>query len=445
MAQETNTPESQNTEKDPVLHHWYVDKIIIKNYTGQASLDITNSFLRLELTSGLSLAFISGMVLVEEFSNFRNYMPLVGNETIEITIKSVSEESYTKKYRVVKIEPSLDSPSPTQKFYSIKFVSGPSFQNMKRSFSRSFKNLPGTKIVKTIYDDYLKESDGPEISIPFPPNINHSLTIPYSKPLKAINFVSKYCVREDNYDYVFYEDFNGIYFLPISELKKIDPIVELFSSKDPDFRGEETNGQPDNEKRRRRMNKYVFDGDMYDVEKNMREGKYAATNINFDMTLKKVTNRVYLYEKEFLKQKTVGASPTVSPQASEELGVENTSRIVVSFEPSLAYDNRANTLNIINSKFRRDSVNNMFKQIITVNTNSWFELQPGNMVTVNVKTNQVDSAEKDNDPYVSGKYMILMISHFFEKSKSKTTIILGRDSIEESLPTEVELEEGDAQ
>jgi hypothetical protein len=67
------------------------------------------------------------------------------------------------------------------------------------------------------------------------------------------------------------------------------------------------------------------------------------------------------------------------------------------------------------------------------------------MVTMNVKTNQVDSAEKDSDPYVSGKYMILMISHFFEKSKSKTTIILGRDSIEESLPTEVELEEGDAQ
>ena len=64
-----------------------------------------------------------------------------------------------------------------------------------------------TKIVKTIYDDYLKESYGPEISIPYPPDIDHSLTIPYSKPLKAINFVSKYCVREDNYDYVFYEDF----------------------------------------------------------------------------------------------------------------------------------------------------------------------------------------------------------------------------------------------
>lgn len=448
MAEETNNPESQTPEHDYVLHHWYAEEVILKDYTENVKIDLTSHFLRMEITSGINVPFVTGNITIEDFMNIEGYLPLTGNEIIEITVKSVFDKSLKKKFKVIKIEPSLESPTPTQKFYMIKFVSMPEYMNMKRSFSRNYKNLKGTTIVKKIYEEFLTEIDSKSdygIFIPEESQINNSLFVPYYKPLKAINYVSLYTPsKEGIYDFVFYEDFSKCNYVSLSYLKELSSDTKFFSSKEPEGRSLNESGEKDPEHSRKRIISYSLGGDMYDVEKNIENGNYAGTNINFDMTLKKVTNRIYFYEKEFYKQIPVENAPTISPKAGEELGLENTSKVIVTFEPSLNVDDVAKSQNILDSKFRRDSVNNMFKQVLTIKTNSRFDLYPGEMVEVAIKTNRMaDDNNKDSpDPYISGRYMVLMASHFFEKSKSKSTFVLGRDSIPETLPIEISLEEG---
>lgn len=443
MSVETNNPENQNTENDPKLHYWKVEEVKITDHSGNTSIDLTKSFLRLELNSSLTIPCVYGNIQIEDFADIIGSMPVIGNENLEITIKSLdSSGTFKKKFKVLKIHPPLSSPAKTQKFYMIEFGSLIYYNNIKTMFSRSYRNIRTTAIVNEIYKNYLADEDtqGKLILEPLEDRTT-SVTIPYSHPIEAISFLSKYCSLNNNYDFIFYEDFSNCNFVSLSSLKESDPVATFQTSHDPDGRSENISGQSDIDFYRRRIISYTIDGDMYDIPKNMLQGTFAASNINFDMTLKRVTNRIYSYHREFTKQSHVEKNPIISKVVGDDFSAENTSKIVITFEPTLSYDGNVKTQNMVESHFRRASINNIFKQVLTIKVRSKMNLYPGQTVVIEIRTNKNNDGADQNDIYLSGKYLVLNAAHFFERSQSVSTFVLGRDTVPDTIPSEIQITE----
>lgn len=444
MSIEENNPENENTENDPKLHYWNVEEIKLSDHSGKTFFDLTRSFLRLELNASLTISCVYGNIQVEDFADILGSMPILGDEILELSIKSNDGKNYTKKFKVLKIHPPMSSPAKSQKFYMIEFASFTYYNNMKNMFSRSYNNIRTTLIVKEIYKSFLaEEEDNFKLVLePLGEDRTTSVVIPYLRPLEAISFLSKYCSLNNNYDFIFYEDWNNCNFVSLSSLKESEPVENFYTSHDPDGRSENDLGQSDIDFYRNRILSYAIDGDMYDIPKNMLEGTFAASNINFDMTLKKVTNKIYSYHREFLRQTHVEENPTVSQVVGDDFSRTNTSRIIVTFEPTLSFENNLRSQNIVESYFRRASINNIFKQILTIKVHSKMDLFPGQTVIVQIKTNKMNDEVDQNDIYLSGKYLVLNAAHFFERSESISTFILGRDSVPIPIPSEIAITEG---
>lgn len=443
MSVETNNPENQNTENDPKLHYWKVEQVKISDQSGKTTLDLTTAFLRLELNSSLTTPCVYGNIQIEDFADIIGSMPVMGNENLEITIKSVDGTKFNKKFKVLKIHPPMSSPAKTQKFYMIEFGSFVYYNNLKNMFSKSYRNSLPTAIVDDIYKNYLApdEEDGKKITLePYVDRMT-SIVMPYLHPIEAISFVSKYCSLNNDYDFIFYEDFTGCNFVSMSSLKESEPVVTFQTSHDPDGRSENASGQDDIDFYRKRIISYTLAGDAYDIPRNLLEGTFAGSNINFDMTLKKVTNRIYSYHREFPRQSHVEKSPIVSKVVGDDFSGENTSKIVITFEPTLSFDRNVKTQNIVESYFRRASINNIFKQMMIIKVRSKMDLYPGQTVIIEIRTNKNNDGADSGDKYLSGKYLVLNAAHFLEKSQSLSTFVLGRDSVPETIPSEVTLTE----
>lgn len=439
------TQEDSNT-RDPHAHYWKVDRIILKDLSGEFSLDLTNSLLRLELNSSMTDPFVYGNIQVSDYLNIIGELSIIGNQIIEVTIKSFDDRTHKEKFKVVKINPPLSSPAKSEQFYLIEFISMIGYKNLIRKFSKSYSNMNPTNIVRQIYEDYLKidEEDGKKDNF-ITSQRTTSVVIPYMNPIDAISFLSLHSLSSNqNYDFVCYEDFKNFNFVPISELWGKEPAETFLTTHSQDGRQNDPGGEKDTDLLRQKIISYSIGGDMYDVCKNIKNGTYAATNINFDMTLKKVSNRLYSYHKHFKRTENhVELHPMVAALIGNDLSTENTSKIVITNEPSVTHDNNPKAQNILDSYFKRRSINNMFQQVMTIKMHSRFDLSPGQLVKLSIKSNKMNETDGEyEDTYLSGKFMVLNSAHFFERTRSFSTFILGRDSVPSPIASGASVEEG---
>lgn len=438
----TENPDQKNkkNQEDPINRYWVVERVTLKTPNEDLNIDLTNSFLRIEINSGISSAFTQGSIIFEEFSDLQTLMGLSGNEVLEINIKSIEGKEYSKRFKVLQIIPPLKSPATTQKIITIKFASFVYYNNMLKSFSKAFNRKKATECVKQIYRDYMDDETTPLI-IPQETDSTISITIPYRKPKEAIDIITKYSSFDGLYDYVFYEDIEKCVYVPLSVLKEKEKSLEFVSVRDNENRDTE-DGSRDVDFYRKKIISYSIDGDMYNIPKNINSGNYAATNINLNMTLKEVTNRIFIYENYFAEsENNIESSPIIPKSKNEEIAVANTSKITVTYEPTLTSDGQILSQNILDSFYKRKSVNNIFKQILSIKTHSRCDLLPGEIIGTSIIGNKSLQTTDNTDKYVSGNYMVLSCIHIFEKTKSESTFILGRDSIPQNIPSEIEVSE----
>jgi len=161
----TENPDQKNkkNQEDPINRYWVVERVILKTPNEDLNIDLTNSFLRIEINSGISSAFTQGSIIFEEFSDLQTLMGLSGNEVLEINIKSIEGKEYSKRFKVLQIIPPLKSPATTQKIITIKFASFVYYNNMLKSFSKAFNRKKATECVKQIYRDYMDDETTPLI------------------------------------------------------------------------------------------------------------------------------------------------------------------------------------------------------------------------------------------------------------------------------------------
>lgn len=440
MISENAQPEPEMIETDSSFveraDQISVDYVKISNNRGLKDLDIAPSVLRIEINQGLMHPFMFGKILLSDFHNMRNILPIIGDEILEISLKIPGSDPIIKKFYTRDVSFSIDSPVKNQLLYEISFCSGLFGKNLTTKISKTYKNSKKDIIAKKIYEDYLKTDSIPIVTTPTEETT--TIIFPYLSPIDCIDLLAETSSYQDNYDYVFYEDLNRVNFISLSTKKESDYKFYFTTSDNLEYRAE-SGGAKSLAAMRQSILNITISGKMNSISDNIINGTYSGINLNFDMLNKKINKIRYSYLDRYQKEKHVELAPPIPLDLNQDLSSKNLSTIVVTNEPSSTFRRSEKPLQVGRSHFPRKNIDNMFFQTASLEIHGKTSVLPGDIVFLDLRKRDV-GLKMDNDPQDplnSGRYMVMSVVHYINRANStcRTALLVGRDSLPRPIPS----------
>ena len=201
-----------------------VDEISMVKFDGTDQMSIKPQVVEVVVYQSIFSPTLKVTLLLNDYVNLLNNYPMVGEETITLTLKQrgLDDEpiTYTAEFVVSAIRDILVNDGGRQLIYSIDLVSKEAFNNAKTRVSKAYyENVEN--IIRDLLKSYVKSSkdliiyDQKEII-----DNEESVTkktrkyvVPNITPFAAIKFLTKYAVSnndKENFTYLFYEVLNGV-------------------------------------------------------------------------------------------------------------------------------------------------------------------------------------------------------------------------------------------
>lgn len=215
-------------------------------------------------------------ILGEEYLNFRAYTKSVDGEGVDIAPGPMYTVSITDRHLT----------KDRQQVYILHLTSEMDMMNSTTTISRSFRNKKISTIVDDIIGDYLsydndiiiEDTDG-----------NESVVIPNWKPFKALNWLARRAVNNNNIpNYLFWESNGATYFKSVETLLKqtvkqkfiFSPIISSNQKMEQLALG-----------RVQLDNLEVIS--QFNTTRNIENGLYASKLITHDIVTKKIQQHTY--------------------------------------------------------------------------------------------------------------------------------------------------------
>ena len=211
---------------------YLLDHLYIKPYSGlRPNEELKEVFLEFNIHESLFHPYgIYGDIIMNDAINFMKYVPIIGEEFLNIFFKSSSDDQFGKlrQLPISGIEKQAPISSNTQA-YIINFISPLLFNNRINRVIRSYKDQTPHGIIDDIYGDFLAEggisSIGPEPDA-FIEKTENSIDciIPNWYPLDAMCWIAERAInKKGNADYLIYETYKtGFNFRSIDSLLEQD-------------------------------------------------------------------------------------------------------------------------------------------------------------------------------------------------------------------------------
>ena len=433
INQQSNLPQDAFIGKPDQVN---IDYIKISNTRGLKNIDIGASVIEIEINQGLTTPFIHGKLTLSDMHNMKNVFPIIGDEILEISFTVPGSEPVLKTFYTREISIERETGSRNQLIYFLYFSSKILHNNVRGKICIPFKKTKKSMMVEKIYNDYLKD-DLPIKTTPTDEICN--FVVPYVSPLEAIETLTKISSRDGYYDYVFYEDLKKYNFVSISTMKENSEKFYFSTSDNPDYRGETPIGNLSLEMMREKILHYSIAGSKNDITTSAILGIYGGTNLNFDMTNKKINKVIHSYVDYYPEEKHVEKAPPIPLSLNTVLSSRNMAHITVSNEPSFTYGNSEKPLGIQKAIHRRNMVNNILFQTVSLEINGRSSIYPGDIVYLDIRKHDVGVALNPEivDPVNSGRYMVINVVHYIRKDGTfNTSMLVGRDSLPNPLPSQ---------
>lgn len=417
-----------------------IDYIKISNSRGLGGLDIGASVMEVEINQGLTTPFIHGKLTISDMHNMKNVFPIIGDEILEISFTVPGSEPIVKTFYTREVSMENETPAKNQLIYFLYFSSKILHNNIREKICIPFKKTKKSAMVKKIYDDYLKKDLDLPIRITETEDICNFI-VPYVSPLEAIDMLSKISSYEGHYDFAFYEDLEKYNFVSLSTMKENPEKFYFTTSDNPDFRGETPIGYPSLELMREKILHYTISGKRNNMSTNAVMGIYGGTNLNFDMTNKKINKVIHSYAKKYPDEKHIEQAPPIPLTLNEDLSSRNMAHITVSNEPSFTYGNSEKPLGLAKASYGRKMVNNILFQTVTMEINGRTSIYPGDIVYLDIRKHDVGVTINPEtiDPVNSGRYMAINVVHYIRKDGTfNTSMLVGRDSLPNPVPSQTD-------
>jgi hypothetical protein len=463
-----------------------IDEITLKSYTG-FTMSLKGIFQNFIVYEDIFSNCMSGRITLIDSMNIVKNFPIIGAETLTIIYRTPMGGGQPVKlvFRTYKISVLTETAQESAQMVRIEFVATQAIKSMQSKVSKSYRNMPVSKMVTNIFDEYLAVDNGENnglisaaaggaaaggligsmIPLPIAGGVagaivggavglvrealdddkihlktvtetfdTRSYVIPYWSPLYAINWLAHRArAKADTSmcDYVLFQNSDGHHFVPLSGLKTAD-VAFTYTNYPDGFRSEDGSRMLESELRN--IHSLVVE-DMTDKIKQQNLGMLASAIMTHDMTTKTWSTSQFKYDKSFMNDAAhLEKNPLIPMQKIDYTdSVESHTRFYPKSSYSMAgiaqvHDPEETVL------LRQSLLNQMNSINLIVSCYGDTNVKVGQVI--NFRTIAKEATKKqDNyeDDYLKGRYLVTTVKHLVTDREHTMTMTLSRDSFAEPI------------
>ena len=416
-------------------------------------LSIRSLVQEISIYESLDGKFLSGDMTLLDATNAIQTLPITGFERVEFffrtpgTDKGFDFSVATGHPMFVYALKNRSGANPRSQLYTLKFISIEAIRNHQTRVSQAFTGNIDQMITDICYN-YLKTKKDLVIE---DTKSNHKFVMPRLKPTTAIESLRKNAqsLHYENSGFLFFENGDGFNFKSYEG---------LFCKKDGSPRPVKAHYSP--------KIKNIGEDPVYalqsvenfkilqqfDTLNNTANGVYASRLITHDLYNKTFSESDFDYNKEYSKQNHLeqdsngdkrsdnGILPLFNFDNGETFGNKHEGAIYYQSETSKVHDTHElpDSKNILQKRVSQHiAANSLMIEITAPGTT---ELRVGDVVNFTLPKYAPNSKNdvKDNDKYLSGRYLISAARHHVSTLNKRHTLALEliKDSFNVSLPQE---------
>jgi len=447
-----------------------IDEITLKSYTG-FKMSLKGIFQNFVIYEDIFSNCMSGSITLVDSMNFVKHFPIIGAEELTIVYKTPFGDSPPVKltFRTYKISVMVETQQHTTQVVRVEFISSEAIRSMQQKVSKSFRNMPVSRIVESIYDEYLaREVQADPVETPFPSIVqstmqsavsssgigelfanqnqkrkiktieitsdNRSYVIPYWNPFYAINWLCHRARSQNDQtycDYVFFENSDGHHFVPLSRLKRATSQF-TYTNYPPGFRDINSDRMIEAEMRN------VFTAtvrDSADRIKQQNTGMYASTMLTHDLTTKTYNTFSMNYDQKFDEVGEHVETNRLLPLQKTDYSSAIYSHI--KYYPSTTY-NMAGLERTADHEetvlYRQSLLSQITSMNILLECHGDTNVKVGQIIEfAAIAKESTKGNDKYEDDYLRGRYLVTAIKHVINDRSHRMTITISRDSLAEPL------------
>lgn len=399
--------------------------ISIISSTGN-SYNIKEQVLALEIYEDLFGSFITGTIIVRDSMEFKNLIPLIGEEILLIdVITPLLDEQYAYKgeFYIYKMDDIVVS-ADRETTYMLHFISKEAIIDanckISQAFSGKISDIVENLITGNTFLDSKKDYN-------IEPSSNSTKYVSnYWSPIQNLQYCCEHALNGNNSPtYIFYENKHGLNFLTFDALYTSNPLYQRFVFDNKTYTPDQINQQYSQIQEYRQ--EYGFD-----YLSRIRSGLYASETIYYDTLAKRYVHKSYI--PEFKDTSHLNDYPIWTenikrhPRSLLNCGTINYN----------THDGFGDATNVKFSQHRSTLLAQAESYRLTIEVLGRTDYTVGQKVYVDIPLKTQITNETDHkDIILSGVYLIAAINHNI-KSKGHICII---ELIKDSLITNLSYEQ----
>lgn len=446
-----------------------IDEITLTSYTGFKT-SLKGLFQNFVIYEDIFSNCMSGSITLVDSMNLVRHFPVIGAEELTIVYKTPFGNSPPVRlnFRTYKISVMVETQQQTTQMVRIEFISPHAIKSMQQKVSKSFRNMPISQMVESIFDEYLaREVQANPTETPYPSMVQNTMqsfsggvssslvtkqnqkelirtiqethdfrsyVIPYWNPLYAINWLCHRARAKSNptyCDYLFYENSDGHHFVPLSELKN-GTTQFTYTNYPPGFRDIHGDRMIESEMRN------VFTAtikDAADKIKQQNTGMYASTMLTHDLTTKTFNTFSFDYDKSYDEVGSHVEGNRLLPARKTDYG--NAIYSHLKYYPSTTY-NMAGLEKTVDHEetvlYRQSLLSQINSTNLILECHGDTNVKVGQVIEyIAIAKESMKNNDKYEDDYLKGRYLVTAIRHVINDRSHRMTLTISRDSLAEPL------------
>jgi hypothetical protein len=406
-----------------------INELVVVTKAG--SIDVSGIYEELNLFDSLLMPVMSGSILIRDSVGLSGKLLFDGSESILIDIAKDERSdvaSFRKAFRIYK-QSDRKAEGLNSELFVLNFVSDELIFSDQQRITQSFQGTY-SKVVEKILVDYLKVPDNQVGGIFEPTTGIRSLVIPNLKPFDAIEWCAKRAVDQNQApNYMFFQNLVGYNFVSLSKLLTQEDLLNVrFEPKN------QTKSSALLEISTARALEVIAQTDM--IEKT-RSGVNAGQFIGFDPLTRTTAKKQIGFADVFNSMKhandnpnqsvitnRAGVSATEAYDAKKTMASMDAAKQLSNYIKKMDPTSISKIDNIENWLFQRKAIiNNLMSKRVKLAMPGNFQLTSG--FNINLEAPNFGKKEKggdNDDPSLSGKYIIVAARHIIGYDKHETVI-----------------------
>ena len=406
-----------------------INELVIVTKNG--NIDISNIFEELNIFDSLFLPVMNGKILIKDAQGLSGKLFFDGSESILIDISKDPNSdiaNFKKAFRIIR-QTDRKAEGSSGEMYVLHFVSDELTYSDRQKINQSYSGTYSYAVQK-IMENYLKIPAGESGGVYENSYGIRDFPIPNLRPLEAIEWISKRAVDINQApNFMFFPNAVGYNFASLSTLLTQEDLLNIkFEPKNT------KQGNPFSEIGSARAFEVVSQSDSF---KKQRDGVNAGQFLGFDPITRQIAKKEISFGDVYTKMKNANENPDFS-EIFDRDGKPNTqafdSKKSVSIfgtaQKSSEYIRKNDPTsiskvdNIEDYLFQRKAIiSNLMAKRLKIAMPGNFQLTSGFNVNVMAPSHGIKEHGADNDdPSVSGKYLIVATRHIIGFDKHETII-----------------------